>query len=153
MPPRFPLNPLLLVTNTYRGGAQLMPDLISGEVQFYIGALAPALPHVKSGKLIGLAVTSARRSPIAMELPTMSEAGVKGHEVLEWNPVLGPAGLSAAVRDKLAAAVRRAMEDPEVLGRVRALGGDVFSGNAAEFLKSQQALWTQVVKERGISRD
>ena len=83
----------------------------------------------------------------------MDEAGVKGHEVLEWNPVLGPAGLPAAARDKLAAALRKAMEDPEVLGRVRTLGGEVFAGNAADFLKAQQALWARVVKERGITRE
>ena len=83
----------------------------------------------------------------------MAEAGVKGHEVLEWNAVLAPAALPAAVRDKLVAAIRRAMGDPEVLGRVRALGGDVFSGDAAQFLKAQQALWGRVVKERGITRD
>ena len=57
----------------------------------------------------------------------MEQAGVKGVEVLEWNPVLAPAGVPAPVRDQLVAAVQRAMADPEVLGRVRALGGDVFS--------------------------
>lgn len=83
----------------------------------------------------------------------MAEAGVKGHEVLEWNPVLAPAGVSPAVRDKLVAALRRAVNDPEVLGRVRALGGDVFTGDPAAFLKAQQALWARVVKEKGIARD
>jgi tripartite-type tricarboxylate transporter receptor subunit TctC len=78
---------------------------------------------------------------------------VPGHEVLEWNPVLAPAGIAPAVRDKLAAAVARAMADPEVLGRVRALGGDVFTGNPAQFLKAQRALWGRVVKERGITRE
>ena len=83
----------------------------------------------------------------------MAEAGVKGHEVLEWNPVLAPAGLPSELRDKLVAALRRAMADPEVLGRVRALGGDVFDGDPAAFLKAQQTLWARVVKERGITRD
>lgn len=86
----------------------------------------------------------------------MAEAGVKGHEVLEWNPVLAPAGLPADVRATLVAALQKAKSDPEVLGRIRALGGDVFAGNdqqAAAFLKQQQILWGRVVKERGITRE
>ncbi len=83
----------------------------------------------------------------------MAEAGVKGHEVLEWNPVLGPAGLTTQTRDALIAAFRRAMTDPEVLGRIRALGGDVFTGDPAVFLQAQEALWSRVVKDRGITRE
>lgn len=83
----------------------------------------------------------------------MAEAGVRGHEVLEWNPILAPAGIAPAVRDKLAATVQRVMSDPEVLGRVRALGGDVFTGDPARFLREQQTLWARVIKERGITRE
>jgi tripartite-type tricarboxylate transporter receptor subunit TctC len=86
----------------------------------------------------------------------MEEAGLKGYEVLEWNPVLAPAGVPLAVRAKLAAAIRSAMADPEVLGRVRALGGDAFTGDEAEaaaFLKAQQAQWGTVVRERKITRE
>ena len=86
----------------------------------------------------------------------MEEAGLKGYEVLEWNPVLAPAGVPAPVRAKLAAAIRKAMADAEVLGRVRALGGEVFGGGeaqAARFLTAQQALWAQVVGERRITRE
>ena len=83
----------------------------------------------------------------------MAQAGVPGHEVLEWNPILAPAGIAPAVRDKLAAAVARATADAEVLGRIRALGGDVFSGDPAQFLKAQQTLWGRVIKERGITRE
>lgn len=82
----------------------------------------------------------------------MAETGVRGHEVLEWNPILAPAGIAPAVRDKLAMAVNRTMGDPEVLGRVRALGGDVFAGDPGKFLRDQQVLWARVIKERGITR-
>ncbi len=137
----------------YRGGGPALNDVMGGQVPLFFANVASSLGHIQSGRIRPLAVTARLRTRALPDVPTMTEAGVKGHEVLEWNPVLGPAGLSAAVRDKLAAAVRKAMDDPEVLGRVRALGGDVFSGHPAEFLKSQQALWTQVVKERGIRRD
>ena len=137
----------------YRGGGPALNDVMGGQVPLFFANVASSLGHIQSGRIRPLAVTARLRTRALPDVPTMSEAGVKGHEVLEWNPVLGPAGLSTPVRDKLAAALRKAMEDPEVLGRVRALGGEVFGGNAAEFLKAQQALWTQVVKERGISRD
>ena len=80
----------------------------------------------------------------------------KGYEVLEWNAVLAPVGVSAPVKAKLAAAIRKAMADPEVLGRVRALGGELFEGGEAQaqtFLQAQQAQWSRVVRERRISRE
>ncbi|WP_088282666.1 tripartite tricarboxylate transporter substrate binding protein [Ideonella sp. A 288] len=137
----------------YRGGGPAMTDVMGGQVPLFFANVASSLGHIQSGRLRALAVTAPVRCRALADVPTMAEAGVKGHEVLEWNPVLGPAGLPAAVRDTLVAALRRAMADPEVLGRVRALGGDVFDGDAARFLKAQQVLWGRVVKERGITRD
>jgi tripartite-type tricarboxylate transporter receptor subunit TctC len=137
----------------YRGGGPALNDVMGGQVPLFFANVASSLGHIQSGRLRPLAVTARLRTRVLPEVPTMDEAGVKGHEVLEWNPVLGPAGLPVTVRDKLAAAIRKAMDDPELLGRVRALGGEVFSGNAADYLKSQQALWTRVVRERGITRD
>ncbi len=84
----------------------------------------------------------------------MEEAGVAAYEVLEWNPVLGPAGMDAATRSTLMAALRKAMAASEVLGRVRALSGEVFpdgpDGLVPAFLKAQQAQWGRVVRERNI---
>jgi tripartite-type tricarboxylate transporter receptor subunit TctC len=137
----------------YRGGGPALNDVMGGQVPLFFANVASSLGHIQSGRLRPLAVTARLRTRVLPEVPTMDEAGVKGHEVIEWNPVLGPAGLPVTVRDKLAAAIRKAMDDPELLGRVRALGGEVFSGNAADYLKSQQALWTRVVRERGITRD
>lgn len=137
----------------YRGGGPALNDVMGGQVPLFFANVASSLGHIQSGRLRPLAVTAAVRCRALPEVPTMAEAGVKGHEVLEWNPVLAPAGISAAVRDKLVAALRRAVNDPEVLGRVRSLGGDVFTGDPAAFLKAQQALWARVVKEKGITRD
>lgn len=137
----------------YRGGGPAMNDVIGGQVPLFFANVASGLGQVQSGRLRPLAVTAATRCRALPQVPTMAEAGVPGHEVLEWNPILAPAGIAPAVRDKLTAAVARTMGDAEVLGRVRALGGEVFSGDPARFLKDQQALWSRVVKERGITRD
>jgi tripartite-type tricarboxylate transporter receptor subunit TctC len=137
----------------YRGGGPEMNDVMGGQVPLFFANVASGLGQIQSGRLRPLAVTSAVRCRALPDVPTMAEAGVPGHEVLEWNPILAPAGITPNVRDKLAAAVARAMGDPEVLGRVRALGGEVFIGNPAQFLKGQRTLWARVVKERGITRE
>jgi tripartite-type tricarboxylate transporter receptor subunit TctC len=140
----------------YRGGGPALNDVMAGQVPLFFANLASSLGHIQSGRLRALALTSKVRSRALPDLPTMEEAGLKGYEVLEWNPVLAPAGTAAPVRARLAAAIRKAMADPEVVARVRALGGEVFGGEeaqAASFLKAQQALWGQVVRERRITRD
>jgi tripartite-type tricarboxylate transporter receptor subunit TctC len=137
----------------YRGGGPALNDVIGGQVPLFFANVASGLGQIQAGRLRPLAVTAASRCRALPDVPTMAQAGVPGHEVLEWNPILAPAGIAPAVRDKLAAAVARATADAEVLGRIRALGGDVFSGDPAQFLKAQQTLWARVIKERGITRE
>jgi tripartite-type tricarboxylate transporter receptor subunit TctC len=140
----------------YRGGGPALNDVIGGQVPLFFANLASSLGHIQSGRLRPLAVTSRLRSRALPNVPSMEEAGLKGFEVLEWNPVLAPAAVPAGVRATLAAGLRKAMADPEVLARVRALGGEVFGGGEAEaaaFLQAQQALWGKVVRERRITRE
>lgn len=137
----------------YRGGGPALNDVMGGQVPLFFANVASSLSHIQSGRLRALAVTAATRCPVLPDVPTMAEAGVKGHEVLEWNPVLAPAGLPPATRVALVAGLRRAMADPEVLGRIRALGGDVFTGDPAAYLKAQRTLWARIIRERGITRE
>jgi len=137
----------------YRGGGPALNDVIGGQVPLFFANVASSLGQIQAGRLRALAVTAATRCRALPDVPTMAQAGVPGHEVMEWNPILAPAGMAPAVRDKLTAAVARAMADAEVLGRIRALGGDVFTGDPAQFLKAQQSLWARVIKERGITRE
>ncbi|MGE0314018.1 MAG: tripartite tricarboxylate transporter substrate binding protein [Lautropia sp.] len=137
----------------YRGGGPALNDVMAGHVPLFFANVASSLGHITSGRLRPLAVTAATRSRALPDVPTTAEAGVKGHEVLEWNPVLGPAGLPAETVAALKRAVGDAMNDPEVLGRVRALGGNTFDGDPAVFLRDQQALWGRVIRERGIKRE
>jgi tripartite-type tricarboxylate transporter receptor subunit TctC len=140
----------------YRGGGPALNDVMGGQVPLFFANVASSLGHIQSGRLRALAVTSRLRSRVLPDVPSLEESGLEGYEVLEWNPVLVPAGVPAPVRARLAAALAKAMSDPEVLARVHALGGEVFPGGevqATAFLKAQQTLWGRVVRERRITRE
>lgn len=138
----------------YRGGGPAMTDVMGGQVPLFFANVASAMPHIQSGRLRPLAVTAKQRSKALPEIPTMAEVGVPPeYEVLEWNPVLAPAGVSPEVKGDLVKAIRHAMDDPEVRKRIEAMGGERFDGDPAAFLKAQQTLWGGVVREHGITRD
>lgn len=144
-----------LVHVPYRGGGPAMNDVMAGQVPLFFANVASSLGQIQSGRLRPLAVTSRRRTRALPDIPTMEEAGVSAYEVLEWNPVLAPAGMDPSVKTTLVAALRKAMADPEVLGRIRALSGEVFpdgpDGLVPAFLKAQQAQWGRVVRDRKIT--
>lgn len=144
-----------LVHVPYRGGGPAMNDVMAGQVPLFFANVASSLGQIQSGRLRPLAVTSRRRTRALPDIPTMEEAGVAAYEVLEWNPVLAPAGMDPSVKTTLVAALRKAMADPEVLGRIRALSGEVFpdgpEGLVPAFLKAQQAQWGRVVRDRKIT--
>lgn len=138
----------------YKGGGPALNDVIGGQVPLFFGNLASTLPHIQSGKLRAMAVTSAKRSTILPEVPTLSEAGVPGAEVYEWNVVLAPAGTPEAVVSKVSAALQKALDAPDVKARIAQLGGDIQKGGpdaAHAFVQQQMALWARVVKARGIT--
>ena len=140
----------------YRGAGPALNDLLGGHIDGMFDAMPVMVVQAKEGKVTPLAVTSAKRSPALPNVPTMEEAGLKGYEVYEWNPVLAPAGISADTRRQLVAAVQRAMAASEVQERIRTLGGEAFAGGpdaAAKFLKEQQELWGRVVRERNIKAE
>lgn len=144
-----------LVHVPYRGGGPAMNDVMAGQVPLFFANVASSLGQIQSGRLRPLAVTSRFRTRALPEIATMQEAGVPAYEVLEWNPLLGPAGMEPQTKATLKAALRKAMSDPEVLGRIRTLSGEVFpegaDGRVASFLKAQQIQWGPVVRERKIT--
>lgn len=138
----------------YKGGGPALNDVIGGQVPVFFGNLASTLQHVQSGKLRALAVTAARRSSILPNVPTLTEAGVSGAEIYEWNAVFAPAGTPDAVLAQLAGAFQKALEAPEVRARITQLGGEVQSlspAQSGQFLQQQVSLWSRVIKERGIT--
>jgi tripartite-type tricarboxylate transporter receptor subunit TctC len=140
----------------YKGGGPAMIDVMGGQVPFFFANLASSLPHIKSGKLSALAVTSSKRTPILPDTPTVAEAGVAGYQVHEWNMLAVPAGTPDKVVADLVGALKQALESPDVKERVSALGGEMFTGNQSDsikFVRDQTAFWSKVVKDRNIKAE
>jgi tripartite-type tricarboxylate transporter receptor subunit TctC len=140
----------------YKGGGPALNDVIGGHVPLFFGNLASTLQHVQGGKLRALAVTSSKRSAILPEVPTLSEAEVKGAEIHEWNALFVPGATPQVIIDKLAAAFQRALETPEVRQRVAQLGGEMqrtTPDQARAFIEQQISLWGRIVRERKIGVD
>lgn len=140
----------------YKGNAPALVNVISGNATFMFDILTTALPQIRSGKVRALAVTSAKRSQYAPDVPTMKEAGVEGHDEVGsdlWMGIFAPPGTPKPIADRLYAEIVKAMNAPELVERVRALAYDVWTLKPEEFaahLKTDYAKWGKVVKAAGI---
>ncbi len=137
----------------YKGVAPAVADLLAGQVQIMSGDLSTLMPQVKAGKLRALAVTGARRSALAPELPTIAESGVAGFEASGWFGVLAPAATPRALIALLNATIVKALGDADARERLAALGGDVGGGTPAEFgarLRDDLAKWGRLIKALGL---
>lgn len=140
----------------YKGSAPAITDLISGQVQLMIDPLVSAQQHVKAGKLRALAVSTARRSPQAPELPTLAEAGVPGYDFSAWFLLLAPARTPAAVVARLNEQVARSLATPELRERYAALGAEAGSGTPAElqaFVAAEVKRYAQLVRDTGMKAE
>ncbi|HUG21700.1 tripartite tricarboxylate transporter substrate binding protein [Piscinibacter sp.] len=136
----------------YKGSAPALGDVIGGHAQVAFDYMISAMQHVRSGKLKGLAVTSAARSPAAPELPTVAEAGVPGFEVIGWNGLMAPAGTPKPVIDKLNAAVKKALASPDIVAQVSGQGSSPHWSSAdafGSFVRAEVARWGKVVHASG----
>ena len=137
----------------YKGGAPGTTALLGGQVQAYFATISTALPHIKSGKLRALAVTSAKRSSVASDLPTVAEAGVTGYEHSSWVGILAPAKTPRAVIDKLHGELVKIVQAPEVKTLFLRDGLESVGNSPREFeavIKSEIAKWQKLVKSAGI---
>jgi len=142
-----------LVHVPYKSGGAMAAGVLSGETQLAFIAIAPALPHVKAGRLHVLAVTAAKRSAVVPEVPTFAEAGVRGFEVDNWNGILAPAGTPKSVINRLHAEIVKAVRAPEVADQFARQGAEVSTSSPAELsaiIKAEVAKWAKVVKTAGI---
>jgi tripartite-type tricarboxylate transporter receptor subunit TctC len=145
---------IALVHVPYKGGTPAITDVIGGQVQIMLNGIPSSMPHLKSGRIRALAVTTATRSPAAPELPTMAEAGYPGAESTSWTGVLAPAGTPASVIARLNSEFVRALRTPEVSARLSADGAVPVGSSSAEFaayLRSELVKWGKVVRESGAT--
>jgi tripartite-type tricarboxylate transporter receptor subunit TctC len=140
----------------YKGAAPALVDLLGGQVTFFFSGMPPAMPHVKSGKLRALAVTTPKRSPAAPDVPTMAEAGIQGFDISNWFGVFAPAGTPDDVLNKLNAEIVKALALPDVKERLASQGAETVGNSRAEFAKfiaAEMAKYSKLVKESGAKAD
>jgi tripartite-type tricarboxylate transporter receptor subunit TctC len=147
---------IAIVHIPYRGGAAAVTDLIAGQVQMMIDVMPNVYPLAKDGRIRGLAVSTATRFPGAPELPTIAESGLPGFESSAWDGVLAPAGTPEPIVQRLNAAIRTALADPELIDSLRGRGARAVAGTPQDFARhiaDSTKKWAQVVKASGARVD
>ncbi|MGH8702802.1 MAG: tripartite tricarboxylate transporter substrate binding protein [Burkholderiales bacterium] len=140
----------------YRGIGPAMIDLVAGQIQLMMANILAALPHMRNNRILAHGVSSAKRSTVIPEVPTIAEAGVPGYEVVQWFGILAPAGTPREIVTRLHAASIRALQDPQVQQRFLADGGETVGNSPEEFaaiIRSDFAKWGKLVKQAGIKPD
>ena len=140
----------------YKGGGLAYVDLLGGHVQLFFGSIASALPHVQGTKLKGLALTAAKRSPSAPQIPTLAEAGVPGVDVSEWNGLYAPTGTAPAIVARLNTEVNKMLGTTDVQQRFFQLGAEAAPVTPVElgnYVRGEIARWGKTVKEMGIKAE
>jgi tripartite-type tricarboxylate transporter receptor subunit TctC len=140
----------------YRGSGPAVTDLIGGQVDMMFDSVTSARPHVQSGKLRALGVTTGKRSSSMPEVPTIAEAGVKGYELVPWFGVFMPAGAPAEVVQKMHQALVEAMQATEVKARFYVIGAEVVGSSPQAFataLAAESTKWERIVRDRNIRAD
>jgi tripartite-type tricarboxylate transporter receptor subunit TctC len=137
----------------YKGGAPAFTDLMGGQLSLMFPTVVMASYHVKSGRLVPLGISSAKRASVLPDVPTVAEAGVPGFDVNEWQILVAPARTPAVIVDRLQGELVKAMQEPEAKERILALGAEPVGSTpreAAAFLKNEIARWAKVSKEARI---
>ena len=140
----------------YKGSGPAVADLLGGQINYMFDSITSARPHIQSGKLRALGVTTAKRSSTLPEVPTLAEAGVPGYEVSPWFAVFMPASTPKAIVGKLNKALLAAMKDPDVVKRFETIGAEPVGSTPDELAKHlarESERWTKLITERGIKLD
>src|SRR5262249_35524388 len=142
-----------LVHVPYRGGASAVTDLLSGQVQVVFGTITASSEHIRAGKLRALAVTTATRSDVLPEVPTVAEF-VPGYEASNWNGICVPKNTSAEIIDRVNQAINTGLAEPKIEARLADLGGMVLAGSPSDFGKiiaDETEKWAKVIKFAGAT--
>jgi tripartite-type tricarboxylate transporter receptor subunit TctC len=138
----------------YKGSPPAFTDLLAGRVDLFFDSMAAGLPYVQAGQARGIAVLSSKRSPLAPDVPTMSEAGVPGLDVDSWLGIFVPAKTSPEIIAKLRTEIRAAL--PDLKERFEKSGGEAWDlpdGKLDGFVASEYEAWTKLIRETGIKLD
>ncbi len=133
----------------YKGVALVMNDLLAGQIQVMFTIPGSAMPHVRTGRLRALAVTTARRSATVPDIPTIAESGVPGYDSATWYAVVAPAATPRVVINQLHADFTQALQLPDVRERLSAIGADLIGSSPeflAQFIKSEIAKWAKIIE-------
>jgi tripartite-type tricarboxylate transporter receptor subunit TctC len=137
----------------YKGGAPMMTDLMSGQIQMAIETSPSAEPQIRAGKVKALAVTTPKRSAAYPSVPTLDEAGVKGFDVTTWYALMAPHGTPAAIVNRMNTELARALKQPDIVrqfGEQGVTAGSMSPEQLAAFVKAETSKWGKVVKDSGI---
>jgi tripartite-type tricarboxylate transporter receptor subunit TctC len=137
----------------YKGSAQAQTDLIGGQVEMTFDTMVSVMPHVKSGRLRALAVSTLARSKYAPEIPSLNELGVTGFDAGAWLGLLAPAGTPKPIVDKLNLELNAILDEPETQNRLLSMGAEILKSTPDQFavyIKSEHAKWGKLVRETGV---
>lgn len=137
----------------YKGGAPALTDLVGGQIQLLWLSIPSVLPHVKSGRLRALAVSTLKRSASAPEVPTVAESGYPGFEYANWNALFAPSGTPAGHIAKINSRVVRALNEPDIAQKLIAQGADPAPGSPADlgkYMRTDHERWKKVISSAGI---
>jgi len=140
----------------YKGSPQAIADAVAGQVSMSFDNISTAYPPAKAGKLVALAVTTAKRSSLAPEVPTMAESGLKGYELGSWHGVFAPARTPKEIVQKLNEAIVKGIHAPDVKEKLAALGVEPVGSSVDDFTRFAHAevpKWAKVVKESGAKAE
>ena len=140
----------------YKGDGAAINDILGGHVQLFSASIGTLLPHARSGRMRGIAVTSLKRSAMASEFPTLNESGLEGFEVLTWFGILAPAATPRDIVNRLNAEILQAVAQPAVRDQLLKMGFEIVPNTPeqyAAFLKQEHARWGKVVKDLGLKAD
>ena len=140
----------------YKGSGPAVSDLLGGQVNYMFDSITSARPHIESGKLRALGLTTAKRSKTLPNVPTLAEAGLPGYEVSPWFAVFMPAATPKDIVAKVNAALLEAMKDPDVVKRFETIGAEPVGSTPeemAQHLARESERWTKLIQERGIKLD
>ncbi len=146
---------LKMVHVAYKGSGQGLIDVVGGHVPVMMPSMLSGTPHIKSGKLIALGVTSAKRTVGEPDIPTIDEAGLPGYEAVQWFGVLAPKGTPREIITKVHGAVVRALQDPDIRKLLINDGADPIGNSPEEFaayIRSETEKWDKVVRNTGIKK-